>query len=72
MAHQKVTQVSLGKMLGVSQSSVFEWLKGTSRPTASNRALLAQIAGISETDWLTDAERKAFRDRLRRAGGEAA
>ncbi len=46
----KLTQAGLGKVLGVNQSTVAKWERGTISPTSKNMARLAEILGGDARD----------------------
>ena len=52
------SQTELARLLAISQPSVSQWLRGTSRPEHHHRIALERIAGIPVTDWLTRKERR--------------
>ncbi len=51
-------QRELARTLLTAQPVVRQWLEGTSRPGPAFRICLAFVAGIPETDWLTEDERQ--------------
>lgn len=59
------SQTRLAEILGISQSSVSNWVKGA-KPEPHHRKVLAVVAGIPEEDWLDAEERAAVKQALRR------
>jgi len=57
-AEKSRTQVWLGKVLGVSQSTVSLWVRGGPRPSIAQAIALQYLTGIPVDLWLTENERK--------------
>lgn len=48
-----ITQVELGRLLGVKQSSISNWETGASRPDIEKTAKIAEVLGVT-TDEVID------------------
>lgn len=66
------SQAKLARLLGVSQPSVYAWIKGNSRPEPPLRAVLAEATGIPADDWETGEERSQRESGLKRVREGAA
>lgn len=51
------TQIAIARHCGVSQPSVYSWIRGHTRPTGVHRKLLSRLTHISPDAWETDEER---------------
>lgn len=62
------TQVWLGEKLGVYQTAVSRWVRGSARPEAHLRPLLEKLSDghVSEAGWLTSQERVAVKQATKR------
>lgn len=58
MAEQGLSQQALAEKLGIKQPSVSAWLKGESRPDASQRDGIELILGIPREWWRTKEEQE--------------
>lgn len=62
-AHPERSQSALAKMLGINQSSISGWVRGTARPEPHLRTALQFLAGIRAETWDT-AEERALIERV--------
>jgi hypothetical protein len=63
----KRTPTSLSRAVGVAGPAVFQWRARKSRPDAETRPLLRLVAGIPESAWETDDERRVRLEREQHA-----
>ncbi|MDR5611824.1 MAG: helix-turn-helix transcriptional regulator [Arsenophonus sp.] len=55
--HNKMTQESLGKRIGVSKATISQWESGTTEPNGKNLVSLAKALGVT-IEWLLDGDEK--------------
>lgn len=46
--HRDVARADLAKLLGVDETTVWNWEKGEKRPSPASRALLSRVLGVTE------------------------
>jgi transcriptional regulator with XRE-family HTH domain len=63
------TQEFIGEKLGINQSAVSAWCRGTSRPEPHFRQALKLLAGIPEDSWETREETKLRETAIRKISG---
>lgn len=51
-------QSEMARRLGVSATSVSDWLAGMARPSHVHRVMIEKMLGISAASWLTPREAK--------------
>jgi predicted transcriptional regulator len=63
--HPERSRTWLGKILGISQAAVSQWIveEPTARPSEKHRVAIERIAGIPAEAWDTPAERTERRKR---------
>lgn len=50
---RQITQAQLAQLMDVKQPTVWEWLKGDSKPTADRLVKLSRVTGISIDELLS-------------------
>lgn len=55
------SQSALARQLGVRQSSISGWVRGTSRPEHHYRLALQRMVGIDPAAWMTSDEARIAR-----------
>ena len=60
-------QTAIGRVVGVKQPAVGQWLRGITRPEAQHRIPLQTLTGIPSGDWDLPEEKEALEAALDRA-----